>query len=75
MLPALIPFLEHDDANRALMGSICRGNSASDETEDPIVGTWIERKVAVDSGRQSLLLSMVEWFMSMLKSVESNERT
>ena len=47
---ALIPFLEHDDANRALMGSNMQRQSVPlMKPQAPIVGTGIERKVAVDS--------------------------
>ena len=47
----LIPFLEHDDANRALMGSNMQRQAVPLlRTEAPYVGTGIERKVAVDSG-------------------------
>jgi len=48
---ALIPFLEHDDANRALMGSNMQRQAVPTlTTEKPLVGTGIERTVAVDSG-------------------------
>jgi DNA-directed RNA polymerase subunit beta len=47
---ALIPFLEHDDAHRALMGSnMMRQAVPLMRTEAPIVGTGIERQVCVDS--------------------------
>lgn len=47
----LIPFLEHDDANRALMGSNMQRQAVPLlKTEAPFVGTGLERKVAVDSG-------------------------
>ena len=47
---SLIPFLEHDDANRALMGSnMMRQAVPLLEPESPIVGTGLERKVAEDS--------------------------
>lgn len=47
----LIPFLEHDDANRALMGSNMQRQAVPLlKTEAPLVGTGLERKVAVDSG-------------------------
>ncbi len=46
----LIPFLEHDDANRALMGSnMQRQGVPLLRTEAPLVGTGIEHRVAVDS--------------------------
>lgn len=47
----LIPFLEHDDANRALMGSNMQRQAVPLlRTEAPFIGTGIERKVAIDSG-------------------------
>ena len=46
----LIPFLEHDDANRALMGSNMQRQAVPLMTTDsPYVGTGLERKIAVDS--------------------------
>ena len=49
---ALIPFLEHDDANRALMGSNMQRQAVSCVVpESPIVGTGIEDKAARDSGQ------------------------
>jgi len=48
---ALIPFLEHDDANRALMGSNMQRQAVPTlRSEKPLVGTGIERRVAIDSG-------------------------
>jgi len=48
---ALIPFLEHDDANRALMGSNMQRQAVPTlRAEKPLVGTGIERTVAIDSG-------------------------
>ncbi|MCP4701821.1 MAG: DNA-directed RNA polymerase subunit beta [Gammaproteobacteria bacterium] len=48
---ALIPFLEHNDANRALMGSNMQRQAVPlVRTEKPLVGTGIERTVAIDSG-------------------------
>ncbi|MBR3717500.1 MAG: DNA-directed RNA polymerase subunit beta, partial [Bacteroidaceae bacterium] len=50
---ALIPFLEHDDANRALMGSnMMRQAVPLLRTESPIVGTGIEAQLARDSRTQ-----------------------
>ena len=47
---SLIPFLEHDDANRALMGSNMQRQSVPlMDPDDPIVGTGLEAKVAADS--------------------------
>ena len=55
---ALIPFVEHDDANRALMGSNMQRQSVPlMKTESPIVATGMERKVARDS--KSVIISPV----------------
>ncbi len=49
---ALIPFLEHDDANRALMGSNMQRQAVPLlEPEAPIVGTGMEGRAALDSGQ------------------------
>ncbi len=49
---ALIPFLEHDDANRALMGSNMQRQAVPLlRPETPLIGTGMELKVAVDSGQ------------------------
>jgi DNA-directed RNA polymerase subunit beta len=48
---ALIPFLEHDDANRALMGSNMQRQAVPTlKADKPLVGTGMERYVASDSG-------------------------
>ncbi len=48
---AMIPFLEHDDANRALMGSNMQRQAVPTlRSEKPLVGTGMERTVAKDSG-------------------------
>ncbi|MBT4520892.1 MAG: DNA-directed RNA polymerase subunit beta [Halieaceae bacterium] len=48
---ALIPFLEHDDANRALMGSNMQRQAVPTlKSDKPLVGTGMERYVASDSG-------------------------
>ena len=48
---AMIPFLEHDDANRALMGSNMQRQAVPLlKTEAPIIGTGMEYKAGVDSG-------------------------
>jgi DNA-directed RNA polymerase subunit beta len=53
---SLIPFLEHDDANRALMGSNMQRQAVPLlRPESPIVGTGLEKKVAEDS--RNLILS------------------
>ncbi|HDY8187122.1 TPA: DNA-directed RNA polymerase subunit beta [Vibrio vulnificus] len=52
---SLIPFLEHDDANRALMGANMQRQAVPTlKAEKPLVGTGIERNVAVDSGVTSV---------------------
>ena len=49
---SLIPFLEHDDANRALMGSNMQRQAVPLlRPEPPLVGTGMERRVATDSGQ------------------------
>ena len=56
---ALIPFLEHDDANRALMGSNMQRQAVPlMYPQAPIVGTGIEKKVAKDS--RSCVVSPVD---------------
>src|SRR4030088_1655567 len=48
---ALIPFLEHDDANRALMGANMQRQSVPLlRSEAPLVGTGMELRAAVDAG-------------------------
>jgi len=48
---SLVPFLEHDDANRALMGSNMQRQAVPTlRAEKPLVGTGMERAVATDSG-------------------------
>ncbi len=48
---SLIPFLEHDDANRALMGSNMQRQAVPTlRAQKPLVGTGMERRVAIDSG-------------------------
>ena len=52
MATALIPFLEHDDANRALMGSNMQRQAVPLlRPEAPIVGTGMEARAAQDSGQ------------------------
>ena len=52
---AMIPFLEHDDANRALMGSNMQRQAVPLITTDaPLVGTGMERRIARDSGVVSI---------------------
>jgi DNA-directed RNA polymerase subunit beta len=48
---SMIPFLEHDDANRALMGSNMQRQAVPLlKTESPVIGTGMERKAAIDAG-------------------------
>merc|ERR1711933_633477 len=48
---ALIPFFEHDDANRALMGSNMQRQSVPLLLpQKPIIGTGLENQIAIDSG-------------------------
>jgi DNA-directed RNA polymerase subunit beta len=48
---AMIPFLEHDDANRALMGSNMQRQAVPLlKTEAPLIGTGMERRAALDTG-------------------------
>ena len=52
MSASLIPFLEHDDANRALMGSNMQRQAVPLlQPEVPLVGTGMERQTALDSGQ------------------------
>jgi DNA-directed RNA polymerase subunit beta len=56
---SLIPFLEHDDANRALMGSNMQRQAVPLlEAEAPLVGTGVERRAAEDSG--DMIISPIE---------------
>ncbi|RMD96518.1 MAG: DNA-directed RNA polymerase subunit beta, partial [Calditrichaeota bacterium] len=66
---ALIPFLEHDDANRALMGSNMQRQAVPLlRPESPIVGTGMEEKVARDS--RALLVSDLD---GVVESVSADE--
>jgi DNA-directed RNA polymerase subunit beta len=66
---ALIPFLEHDDANRALMGSNMQRQAVPLLlTEAPLIGTGIERHVAKDSGA-----TLVSKSRGTIKAVSANE--
>ena len=48
---SLIPFLEHDDANRALMGANMQRQAVPTlKADKPLVGTGMEKVIAVDSG-------------------------
>jgi len=64
---SLIPFLEHDDANRALMGSNMQRQAVPIIRPDaPIVGTGMERKVASDSG--AVIVSTVDGIVEKVNS-------
>jgi DNA-directed RNA polymerase subunit beta len=66
---ALIPFLEHDDANRALMGSNMQRQAVPLlRPESPYVGTGTERRAAYDSGQ--LVLSDSEGIVSSVTGRE-----
>lgn len=66
---ALIPFLEHDDANRALMGSNMQRQAVPLlQPEAPLVGTGIEKKVALDS--RALLVSDVDGAVEKVSAEE-----
>src|SRR5690606_18564170 len=65
---ALIPFLEHDDANRALMGANMQRQAVPlVKPQAPVVGTGVEYQVARDSGQV-----MVANASGTVKSVASN---
>jgi len=65
---SLIPFLEHDDANRALMGSNMQRQAVPTIVADkPLVGTGMERTVASDSG-----VSMVAKRSGVVEFVDSS---
>jgi DNA-directed RNA polymerase subunit beta len=66
---SLIPFLEHDDAQRALMGSNMQRQAVSCiKPESPVVGTGMEIKAATDSGQIVLAKESGE-----IKKVDSEE--
>nr|YP_009589183.1 two component transcriptional regulator [Corallina ferreyrae]QBL75699.1 two component transcriptional regulator [Corallina ferreyrae] len=66
---SLIPFLEHNDANRALMGSNMQRQAVPLLcTEKPLVGTGLEAKVAKDSG--SVVISRTEGMVSYVSATK-----
>lgn len=66
---AMIPFLEHDDANRALMGANMQRQAVPlMQTEVPFVGTGMEGKVAKDSG-----VVVVAWESGKVTKVDAHE--
>jgi DNA-directed RNA polymerase subunit beta len=70
---SLIPFLEHDDANRALMGSNMQRQAVPClRSHSPLVGTGVEKLVARDSGTSVVTLTMgslKRWMPLVLWSV------
>ena len=67
-LRRLIPFLEHDDANRALMGSNMQRQAVPLlRTEAPLIGTGMERIVGRDSR-----VSIVAKYDGVVESVDAN---
>ena len=73
----LIPFLEHDDANRALMGSNMQRQAVPlFNTEAPLIGTGLERRAAVDSGcmivaRNAGVIDKVDATMIVVKKTKT----
>ncbi len=66
---AMIPFLEHDDANRALMGSNMQRQAVPLlKTDAPVVGTGMERRAALDTGDVLLALNA-----GTIEHVDANE--
>ncbi len=77
---ALIPFLENDDANRALMGSNMQRQAVPlIQAESPLVGTGIEATVARDSGvaivaRRNGLVDQVDSTRIVIKAITSDSQ-
>ncbi len=66
---SLIPFFEHDDANRALMGSNMQRQSVPlILPQKPIVGTGLENQIAIDSG-----MTLTSQFDGIVSSVTANK--
>ncbi|MEP6365463.1 MAG: DNA-directed RNA polymerase subunit beta, partial [Marinobacter sp.] len=76
---SLIPFLENDDANRALMGSNMQRQAVPLlQAEAPLIGTGIEEKVAIDSGaaiqaRRAGVVDQVDAQRIVIRATESLE--
>jgi len=73
---SLVPFLEHDDANRALMGANMQRQAVPCLRPDkPLVGTGIERTVAVDSGTavQAMRGGLVDYVDAMRIVIRVND--
>lgn len=77
----LIPFLEHDDANRALMGCNMQHQAIPlNSPEVPLVGTGLEPKAAIDSGsvvtsKKSGVVSYVDSTRIVISSTENGSET
>ncbi|QNS01788.1 MAG: DNA-directed RNA polymerase subunit beta [Buchnera aphidicola (Pentalonia nigronervosa)] len=77
---SLIPFLEHDDANRALMGANMQRQAVPTlKADKPLVGTGMERAVAVDSGvtvvaKRGGIVQYVDASRIVIKVYESERR-
>ncbi len=68
---ALIPFLEHDDVNRALMGANMQRQAVPLlRPQSPICGTGIERQVAIDSGQVQVARASGEVVMATARKIE-----
>ncbi|MFL5704757.1 MAG: DNA-directed RNA polymerase subunit beta [Ktedonobacteraceae bacterium] len=68
---ALIPFLEHDDVNRALMGANMQRQAVPLlRPESPICGTGIERQVAIDSGQVQVARTSGEVVAATARKIE-----
>ncbi len=68
---ALIPFLEHDDVNRALMGANMQRQAVPLlRPQSPICGTGIERQVAIDSGQVALARATGEVVSATARRIE-----
>jgi len=73
---SLIPFLEHDDANRALMGANMQRQAVPlVRTERPAIGTGLEKRVALDSGMcmKSSVTGKVEKVSGVFVDVRDDE--
>ena len=72
---SLIPFLEHDDANRALMGSNMQRQAVPlIKTEAPLIGTGMERIVGRDRGSASSPSTTASWRASTRTGSSSSTR-
>jgi DNA-directed RNA polymerase subunit beta len=68
---ALIPFLEHDDVNRALMGANMQRQAVPLlRPQSPICGTGIERQVAIDSGQVQIARTSGEVVAATARKIE-----